>query len=201
MRGGSVSDEVWRALTNSDPRLLSGVGEAVATSECRDEPEWGDAYPWPTLDRAAVYGLAGEIVKAIAPNTEAAPVAMLLTLLTAFGNAAGAGSRAMVLDDEHPARLFVALVGETAAGAKGTSLASVRPILRAADDAWFSAARINGFASGEAIVARLGGYLQPDDSEPIEKRAFVIEPEIRAVARRQRARGKHDLDGSARCLG
>ena len=67
----------------------------------------GRYYPWPTLDRAALYGLAGEIVEAIAPNTEAAPVAMLLTLLTAFGNAAGAGARAMVLDDEHPARLLL----------------------------------------------------------------------------------------------
>ncbi len=73
------------------------AGEATADA---DAPEWGDPYPWPTLDRAALYGLAGEIVEAIAPNTEAAPVAMLLTLLTAFGNAAGAESRAMVGDDQ-----------------------------------------------------------------------------------------------------
>jgi hypothetical protein len=165
-------------LTASDARLFSGVPEAVATSESRGEPEWGDAYPWPTLDRAALYGLAGEIVEAVAPNTEAAPVAMLLTLLAAFGNAGGAESRALVLAAKHPARLFIALVGETASGAKGTSFDSVSEILRAADDAWFSAARIGGFVSGEAIVARLGGYLRHDESEPIEKRAFVIEPEF-----------------------
>jgi hypothetical protein len=163
-------------LAESDARLFSGLREAVAP-ETR-EPKWGDAYPWPVLSGAALYGLAGEIVDAIAPNTEAAPAAMLLTLLAAFGNAAGPESRAMVLADEHPARLFVALVGETASGAKGTSFASVSPILRAADDVWFSAARIGGFVSGEAIVARLGGYLRSNDSEPVEKRAFVIEPEF-----------------------
>lgn len=173
-----MSDDLSPMLVDSDPRLRQGVERTVADAQLSGEPEWGDAYPWPSLDRAALYGLAGEIVEAIAPNTEAAPVAMLLTLLAAFGNAAGADSRAMVGDDEHPPRLFVALVGPTASGAKGTSLGAIRPILRAADDAWFSAARVNGFASGEAIIARLGGYLRAAEDEPIEKRALVIEPEF-----------------------
>lgn len=155
-----------------DARLFSGLEEATTV------PQWSAIHPYPRLDRAALHGLAGEIVAAIAPYTEAAPVALLLTLLTAFGNAAGATSRALVGDDEHPARLFVVLVGPTARGAKGTSLAAVRPILRAADEAWFSTARISGFASGEAIVARLSGQLHSIQEAPIEKRAFVVEPEF-----------------------
>lgn len=157
---------------SDDSRLLDGVAEAAIL------PQWGEVYPRPILDRAALYGLAGEIVTAIAPHTEAAPVAMLLTLLAAFGNAAGAESRALVGDDEHPARLYVALVGPTASGAKGTSLSAVRPILRTADDGWFSTARISGFASGEAIIARLSGRLHPDAEATADRRAFVVEPEF-----------------------
>ncbi len=154
------------------------VIDSQANDRSHEGPEWGDVYPWPTLDRAALYGLAGEIVNAIAPNTEADPVALLLTVLCAFGNAAGAASRALVDDDEHPPKLFVALVGTTASGGKGTSLAAVRPILRAADASWFESARVNGFASGEAIIARINGSLRRDQDEPIEKRAFVIETEF-----------------------
>jgi hypothetical protein len=163
-------------LRPQDKRLTYGVTDAVAG---RDQwlGDWGDAFPKPVLDRAALYGLAGEIVEEVAPNTEAAPIAMLLTLLAAFGNAAGPAAKALVGDDEHAPRLFVALVGATSSGAKGTSLAAIRPILRAADDEWLSAARMNGFASGEAIVAKLGGYLR-GDGEAVEKRAFVIESEF-----------------------
>ena len=42
-------------------------------------------YPAPP-DEAAYYGLAGEIVRRIAPQTEADPVALLVQFLVAFGN-------------------------------------------------------------------------------------------------------------------
>jgi hypothetical protein len=48
------------------------------------EPEW------PKMDGAAYQGLAGEIVEAISPHTESDPVAILLQVLTFFGNAIGA---------------------------------------------------------------------------------------------------------------
>jgi putative DNA primase/helicase len=43
----------------------------------------------PTIDEDAYIGLAGEIVKAIEPETEADPAAVLLTLLTVFGSVIG----------------------------------------------------------------------------------------------------------------
>lgn len=166
-------DRLLHYLSNgSTPSNGTASREDVATID------WEEPFPWPSLDRAALYGLAGEIVEAVAPITEAAPVGMLLTLLVAFGNAAGDATRAYVGDDRHPPRLFAALVGKTSSGGKGTSLSAVRPIFRTADDAWLSAAEINGFASGEAIVARLGGYHSADNGAPVEKRAFVIEQEF-----------------------
>jgi hypothetical protein len=43
----------------------------------------------PILSEAALYGVAGMAVRALAPNTEAHPAAFLLQLLAAFGNAVG----------------------------------------------------------------------------------------------------------------
>src|SRR5262249_28479478 len=43
-------------------------------------------HPWPVLQPEALYGLVGEVVKVIAPHTEADPVALLMQFLAYFGN-------------------------------------------------------------------------------------------------------------------
>ncbi|MDP9335239.1 MAG: hypothetical protein M3Q30_18305 [Actinomycetota bacterium] len=68
---------------------------------------------WPTLDQAALYGLAGDVVHALAPHTEADPVALLADYLISFGNAANAGPRMMVGGAAHYPRENVVLVGRT----------------------------------------------------------------------------------------
>jgi hypothetical protein len=140
----------------------------------RTEPEWEPAYPWPTLDAAALHGLAGDIIRAIAPETEADPAAMLITLLSIVGNVLGADACARVGDQRHPGRLFVAIVGDTSAGAKGMSEAAIRPIVRAAFPEWFDTRRFAGFGSGEAIVAE---YVD----EATDRRGFIFEPEYARV--------------------
>lgn len=57
---------------------------------------WPELYPWPILSPNAMYGLAGEIVRSVESETEADPVALLATLLVAFGNAVGPGAHAKV---------------------------------------------------------------------------------------------------------
>jgi|GEM_PF-1060735 hypothetical protein len=156
-------------------RTVTPNGKAVT-----DEPvTWEEVRPWPTLDPAALYGLAGAIVKAVAEETEADPAALLVTLLVGFGNAVGPSAHARVHDDRHPARLYAAIVGSTSTGGKGTSLATIKPFLRAGDAEWFDECRKAGFGSGEAIISELSGaHRSKDDEGPIEHRAFVIEPEF-----------------------
>ena len=48
--------------------------------------------PWPTLAQEAYHGLPGNIVRTIEPHTEADPVAVLMNLLSMFGNAIGMGA-------------------------------------------------------------------------------------------------------------
>src|SRR5262249_45663977 len=63
--------------------------------------------PWPELGAAAYHGLAGEVVRAVGPETEADPVAVLAQLLAAFGSAVGRGPYYQVEGDRHHANLFV----------------------------------------------------------------------------------------------
>src|SRR3954449_8997511 len=77
---------------------------------------------WPDpLSDAAYHGLAGDVVRAFAPHTEADPIAILLQFLAAFGNAAGRGSYVRVEGDRHPPQIWPVLVGKSSKERKGTS--------------------------------------------------------------------------------
>src|SRR5687767_11259434 len=91
-----------------------------------------DAWP-PSLNIDALHGIAGEIVRAIEPHTEADPVAILLQLLAAFGNAAGRHAYMKVEGDRHPSQVWPVLVGPTAKGRKGSSWSRVRELMALVD--------------------------------------------------------------------
>jgi len=141
------------------------------------EPEWADSYPWPKLRRAAFYGLIGEIVDALEPQTEADPAAMVISLLVACGNIAGATTYATHLDNQHPARIFATIVGGSGAeGRKGTSWATVRPVVREAFPEWFHSCLRRGFGSGEALIEDL--FLLQETDPNADVRLLCIEEEI-----------------------
>ncbi len=166
---GHTADEL-KALVESAPRLTT-PSNAVASNEA---VEWDDARPWPTLGKDAYHGLAGEIVAAIEPETEADPAALLFTVLTVAGNMAGKNTRARVHDDEHPPRLFTTIVGGSNSGAKGTGLAALRQLLRASNEEWFENRLLGGFGSGESIVAEL----LAKDGQPFDPRLLILETEF-----------------------
>jgi hypothetical protein len=58
------------------------------------------------FEHLAFYGLAGKIVRTLAPHTEAQPEAILLQLLATFGNIIGAGLHCMVGPTRHSLNLF-----------------------------------------------------------------------------------------------
>ena len=86
---------------------------------------------WPAPpDPAAFDGLAGEIVTAIAPHTEADPVAILAQLLVAFGAAVGRGAWFAVEATRHHPNEFLVLVGDSAKPARAPSLGPHRRAAR-----------------------------------------------------------------------
>jgi hypothetical protein len=139
---------------------------------------------WPVLDDAAFHGVAGEVVRALAPETEADPVGLLLSYLSAFGCAVGGGPHVRVGGDRHDTRLFVALVGETARARKGSSWSMVRPVLEAADPG-FASRQLSGFGSGESVVdaVRDADPDRDDDQGVCDKRLLVHEPELSRLLR------------------
>lgn len=130
----------WR--TGSNGSMANSGAEATETPVER----------WPELPTEALHGLAGEVVRAIDPHTEADPSAVLVHFLTGFGNLIGRGPHFRVGGVTHHANLFVVCVGATAAGRKGTALGEVMRLLRMVDANWAKECVTSGLSSGEGLV-------------------------------------------------
>lgn len=139
------------------------------------------APPWPTLPQDALLGLPGEVVRSLAPYTEADPAGLLVQFLAAFGNAADRSPRFLVEGTPHHANLFVALVGNTSSGRKGTSRGRILQILNLADPFWVKECQLSGLGSGEVLVseaARRAGQLADEPVESPDHRLLIVEAEL-----------------------
>jgi hypothetical protein len=103
------------------------------------------------LGAAAYCGLAGEVVSAFEPHTEADPAALLASVLVGFGNAVGRGPHFLAGDALHATNLYVCVIGETGTGRKGTSAEPVRRLIEAADLGWSGCIK-SGLVSGEGLI-------------------------------------------------
>jgi VirE N-terminal domain/Primase C terminal 2 (PriCT-2)/Protein of unknown function (DUF3987) len=110
------------------------------------------SYPWPVLAPEALYGLAGDYVRAIAPHTESDQAALLSQFLTVFGCLIGR-HRFMTLDGvRHYTNLFTVIAGLTSRARKGTSYAHIEAQMHTADPSWGLANHIKGCGSGEGLI-------------------------------------------------
>jgi 5S rRNA maturation endonuclease (ribonuclease M5) len=153
-------------------------------------PEPKDDWPAP-IDPAAFHGLAGKIVASLDPYTEADPIAILVQLLTVFGNLLGRTAHFKAESDEHYGNLFTVLVGDSAKGRKGTSFSRVRNLAIHADPKWAERNISSGLASGEGLLwhirdastekptTRTGETIVDEGVK--DKRLMVVEPEFARV--------------------
>lgn len=158
-----------------------------------------DPQPWPgKLAPEAGHGIAGEIVRALAPETEADPAALLMNLLITFGNAVGRGPHARVGATRHGANLFAALVGRTGEARKGTSWDPIRDMFDRALPGYLQEHVHGGIASGEGLLSLVRDRVEKrvqikdkrtgrmtmeyetvvEDEGVDDKRALVIEAEM-----------------------
>jgi hypothetical protein len=110
-----------------------------------------DEFPEPPSE-VAFHGLAGDIVRAVSPHTEASDVALLIQVLAVFGNVIGRNAYALADAARHYMNLFVVLVGETSKSRKGTSWAHIWRIFRRTDEDWAKNCISNGLSSGEGVI-------------------------------------------------
>ncbi len=99
-------------------------------------PPESSAPPLPVLDCPALHGIAGFLVRTLAPYTEADPAAVLLQFLAAFGNLVGPAPHCRVGATRHGLNLFVVLVGESSKARKGTSWRQISSLFAEADPFW-----------------------------------------------------------------
>jgi hypothetical protein len=161
-------------MTVVDEERIAEIARRAGVTSNGNRPQTTGG--WPVLEPAALYGLAGEIVRVLEPHSEADPAGLLVATLVEFGAIVGPGPHALADSAAHPARLFAVLVGETAKGRKGTIEANVRRVTNTVDSNFARDRRLNGFGSGEALVDAVRG-----DAESTDRRLLVIEPEFARI--------------------
>lgn len=155
------------------------------------------AWPQP-LDDAAFLGLAGDVVTAIRPHTEADDAALLVNFVTAFGSAVGRGPHCVAEADRHGANIFAVLAGQTSKARKGSSWGHVRELFERADPIWAEQVA-QGLSSGEGLIYAVRDPIERtvpvkekgrhtgdyetiiEDSGVTDKRVLVVESEFSAV--------------------
>ena len=162
---------------------LKGV-PAPSYASAIDSPQSLD---WPVMNEAAYHGLAGDIVKAIEPVTEADPVALLVTTLLYFGSVIGRTAHAVVEDTPHYGAEFALIVGNSAFARKGTSEARIAEVFRQVEPDWTENNLVQGgMSSGEGLInlirdpAEIDGATEQGISD---KRRLIFEPEFARVLR------------------
>ncbi len=188
--GCAVNQEAhWRPIGE----LLGAFSPNGGRPDVADVSHEPVVMPTLTMAPEAFYGLAGRIVKAIEPYSEADPVALLAHVLVATGNLLGRGPYALVEKTQHTCGEFVVLVGTTSKARKGQSWSTPRYLLGQVDETWAKTRIKSGLSSGEGLIANVrderwgptkkGARVLEDEGEP-DKRLLVIEPELATVLRR-----------------
>ena len=179
----------------------------------QDAPKWkaqgqhwqtgsAAAQQWPKLGDDAKAGVAWEIATLATKNSEADPVAVLVTTLVRACAHFGRKPYFTIGDSWHHARLFAAVVGESSRARKGTSYDPVRRIFEAAERITHQGSTIpfptgcklqvtpGPLSTGEGIIYAIRDKVKgkKDGDEDIDpgvpdKRLFVIEAELGAALR------------------
>jgi len=137
----------------------------------------------PKAPASAFYGPLGEIAADLKQYTEASPIAVLAGVLMYYGNAVGRRFYAR-LDEPHFPKLYIALVGPTGSGRKGTADSQSQRIMDAVD-ATSELLRHSGLSTGEGLLQ----VLDQNRDGMFPRPAVFTEREFAAVFRRAERKG------------
>lgn len=133
--------------------------------------------PWPELDEAAYYGLAGDIVRTLKPHTEADPVALFAHLLSEYSAIIGR-SCTVLLDDHHSSlALYVVVVGQTSKARKGTAEKRIKKFVKQSIAEWLRGQYAGNLSSGEGLVYAVRDPIGEDPGVS-DKRLYLVQPEF-----------------------
>ena len=177
----------------ADPDPASPPITALSTPEPLPPPPGPPQHTLKSIfEQFALYGLAGEAVRTLAPHTEAQPEAILLQLLAAFGNLLGPGPHCMVGATRHTLNLFVVLVGESSKARKGTSWNQISRLFAEVDPAWTE----NRVTSARLTARGLIGIMGQTAGD---RRLLVLAEELASVLHTM-GRSRSQLSPLLRCV-
>src|SRR5260221_12143165 len=172
----------WKTTRDRVARMLATLAEASAKAEDQNSSDSYFVASWPAPPSGtAYYGLAGDVVRLLAPHTEADPFALLLQFLVYFGAVIGPKPHFLHENTRHAMNLFAVLVGPTGKGRKGTSHDRVAALYRAVDAPWMREHVLKGLSSGEGLIAALRDHEDETSApDPLRKAVLVYETEFAA---------------------
>jgi hypothetical protein len=162
------------------PPTLSAQISAVAAAR----PANPDG--WPELPKAALYGLAGDVVRTIESHSEADPAAILIQTLAAVGNMIGPAPHCTVESTRHSLNLYAALMGESSKARKGTSWSHIEGLCSRVDKQWTLEHVTGGLSSAEGLIAEVRDGANP----AIDRRLISSNQNLRACSGLWDAMGK-----------
>jgi hypothetical protein len=160
----------------TEPEFLSAQTELSSSRPERSLVERPAVVSPPTLDDPALYGLAGRIIRSLAPHSEADPVALLLQFLAAFGNLAGPVPHSLVGSTPHGLNLFVVLVGESSKARKGTSWRQIAALFAEVDQPWTTRRVTTSRPTAITLLQAL-----QDEPSPTDRRLFLLAEEFASI--------------------
>jgi 5S rRNA maturation endonuclease (ribonuclease M5) len=193
LKAGGSAGQLESLTKEAAPQEASSSNSSNSSNSHVQTGKAGGVTPlaFPKLDRSkALTGLAGDIVRAIEPHSEADPTALLVQLLVAFGNVAGRSAHFLAEADRHYTNLFAVVVGDSSRGRKGSSLSYIRRLIEEVDPELVHCIT-GGLTSGEGLVHHVR-----DDSDVVvpgavrrSKHALVVESEFASVLQAQSRKG------------
>lgn len=123
---------------------------------------------WPMLDGAALYGLAGEVVRLIEPHTEADRVALLVSFLSELSAMLNRGPHLILDGSYHPLLFWPVLVGQSSKSRKGTAGRRIETLLSLADEGWTRGECKGTLSSGEGLAFAVRDAMHKE--EPLKER-------------------------------
>lgn len=133
--------------------------EAAADSDYDAELEAIPLPEPPAMPRrpslALSHGVIGDFMRRVEMETEAHPTALAASLIAATGSIIGRGPFFVVGCTPHYLNLFIAIVGNTGAGRKGTGADIIRDCVRQADPYWAERCQSPNLVSGEGVIDAL----------------------------------------------
>jgi hypothetical protein len=138
-----TAEEVVDAVS----RRVGALGSEIATKE------EASSHPLPDrMGEKAFHGVLGEVVRIVAPQTEACREAILGQLLVAMGNVVGPRPFWQVDATRHRANLFLCLIGPTGIARKGTSWDVTRWLVEKCEPELQKQGIAGGLSSGEGLI-------------------------------------------------